>query len=142
MTKTIFITVFILTIFSYNIKTKECNFNAQNQDKTKLEASIQRGKAIYSDMCINCHLADGKGVPKVFPPLADSDFLRKNQTKSIKSIKNGISGEIIVNGITYNSAMAPLGLSDKEIADVMNYINNSWVNKIDNFVTSDKVSKL
>ena len=77
-----------------------------------------------------------------FPPLADSDYLRENQSKSIKGIKNGMSGEMVVNGITYNNVMAPLGLSDAEVADVMNYINTSWGNDIDNFVTPDKVSKL
>tara|TARA_R100001369_G_scaffold3540_8_gene11002 strand:+ start:50522 stop:50785 length:264 start_codon:yes stop_codon:yes gene_type:complete len=87
-------------------------------------------------------MPNGKGVPRAFPPLADSDYLRKNQVESIKAVKNGMSGKIVVNDLTYNSVMASLGLSDKEVADVMNYINNSWGNKIDNFVTSEKVSKL
>jgi hypothetical protein len=38
--------------------------------------------------------------------------------------------------------MTPLGLDDDEVADVMNYINNSWENKIKGFVTPDKVSKI
>ena len=74
--------------------------------------------------------------------MADSDYLREKQTESIKAVKNGMSGEIVVNGETYNSVMSPLGLSDQEVADVMNYINNSWGNKIDNLVTPEKVSKL
>ena len=40
-----------------------------------------------------------------------------------------MSGEINVNGVTYNNVMATMGLSDEEVADVMNYINNSWGNK-------------
>ncbi|MBC3846891.1 cytochrome c [Winogradskyella echinorum] len=112
------------------------------QVKPGLKESIARGKLVYNDMCTTCHLTDGKGVPRAFPPLVNSDYLRENQDKSIKGIKNGMSGEIIVNGITYNGVMAPLGLSDEEVADVMNYINNSWGNKIDNFITPEKVSKL
>ncbi|EDP70294.1 probable nitrite reductase [Flavobacteriales bacterium ALC-1] len=111
------------------------------QANQKLKASIERGKIVYNDMCVTCHLVDGKGVPKAFPPLVNSDYLRNNQDKSIKGVKKGMSGEMIVNGITYNSAMAPLGLTNEEVADVMNYINNSWGNKIDNFVTPEKVSK-
>jgi len=112
------------------------------QTDPKLKASIERGKLVYGDMCITCHMADGKGVTKAFPPLANSDYLRANQTASITAVKKGLSGEIVVNGVTYNSIMAPLGLSDEEVADVMNYINNSWGNTIDNFVTPEEVSKL
>jgi mono/diheme cytochrome c family protein len=38
--------------------------------------------------------------------------------------------------------MAPMGLSDDEIADVMNYINNSWGNTNNNIVTAEEVSKV
>ena len=122
--------------------TSQVENKSKSQDNTELKASIDRGKIVYSDMCVTCHMANGKGVPRAFPPLADSDFLREKQTESIKAVKNGLSGEIIVNGITYNSAMTPLGLDDDEVADVMNYINNSWENKIKGFVTPDKVSKI
>jgi len=112
------------------------------QTNPKLKESMARGQMVYNDMCITCHMANGKGVPKAFPPLANSDYLRENQIESMKGINNGMSGEMVVNGVTYNSVMAPLGLSDDEVADVMNYINNSWGNKIDNYITPEKVSKL
>ena len=38
--------------------------------------------------------------------------------------------------------MAALGLSDDEVADVMNYITNSWGNKNDKIVTIEEVSKV
>lgn len=147
MKKTVLLIICFSTIVSCNSNTKQAQLVANyqkvtEQDQPKLEASIKRGELVYNDMCITCHLPDGKGVPKAFPPLADSDFLRENQTKSIKAVKHGLSGKIVVNGITYNSTMAPLGLLDDEVADVMNYINNSWGNEIDNFITPEKVSKL
>lgn len=142
MKKIIIVILSTLAFTSCNNATKTTNLVAQNQDTSQLEASIKRGEVVYSDMCITCHLADGKGVPRAFPPLADSDYLRDNQTGSIKAVKYGMSGEIVVNGVTYNSVMSPLGLSDGEVADVMNYINNSWGNKIEGLVTPDKVSKL
>ncbi len=136
-----------LTFLSCPSNSKKSNLSAQidnssKQDQSTLEASIIRGKNVYEDMCITCHMPNGKGVPKAFPPLADSDYLRAKQTESIKAVKYGMSGEILVNGVTYNSTMAPLGLSDEEVADVMNYINNSWGNTIENFVTIEKVSEL
>ncbi len=136
------LTFILLLINSCNSNEKKTTETTQNQEPTQVEATIKRGQLVYNDMCITCHLADGKGVPIAFPPLADSDYLRENQNKSIIGVKKGISGEIIVNGITYNSVMAPLGLSDEEVADVMNFINNSWGNEIKNYLTPEKVSEL
>jgi len=142
MKNVIFLGWFLLLLASCNSNVKKDNRVAQKQDSTGLKASIERGKTVYNDICVTCHLPNGKGVPKAFPPLADSDYLRENQTQSIKAVKYGMSGEITVNGITYNSTMSPLGLSNEEVADVVNYINNSWGNTIDHFVTPEKVSEL
>ncbi len=107
-----------------------------------LEESKKRGKEIYTDFCVTCHLPNGKGVEKTFPPLANSDYLMKNREASIRGIKYGQKGEIVVNGNTYNSTMAPMGLSDDEVADVMNYISNSWGNKNEKEVTEEEVAKV
>lgn len=106
----------------------------------ELKQSMERGKEIYADFCVACHLQEGEGVPYTFPPLAKSDYLVKNRENSIKAIKYGLQGEIIVNGITYNSAMAGLGLEDDEVADVMNYISNSWGNTSESIVTKEEVA--
>lgn len=107
-----------------------------------LESSMNRGKEIYSDFCMSCHMPLGEGVKRIYPPLAKSDFLMKKRESSIKAIKFGLQGEITVNGMKYNSIMAPLGLSNKEVADVMNFITNSWGNKNDKMVTEAEVSKI
>ena len=65
-----------------------------------------------------------------------------NRQESIKGLKYGMKGEITVNGKKYNSYMAPLGLSDYEIADVMNYTTNSWGNKNDKMITEAEVSEI
>ena len=109
------------------------------QDK-ELEESISRGADIYSDFCINCHMANGEGVEKTFPPLAKSDFLLNKRKESIRGVKYGQQGYILVNGVAYNNIMPPMGLEDEEIADVMNYILNSWGNKSDSIVTPEEVS--
>jgi len=107
-----------------------------------LKESIARGSEIYSDFCMNCHLPNGEGVANVYPPLAQSDYLMENQEASIRGLKYGLKGEIVVNGKTYNSAMAALGLSDDEVADVMNYISNSWGNTNEVMVTEEDVTKI
>ncbi len=109
---------------------------------SELTESMERGNEIYSDFCITCHLSKGEGVPYTFPPLAKSDYLMNNREQSIKTVKYGLQGEITVNEIVYNSGMAAMGLEDEEVADVMNYIANSWGNTYDSIVTEDEVSKV
>jgi mono/diheme cytochrome c family protein len=133
----------MLYIFITLLSLLSCNDSPKSENQNpKLQESIQRGEAVYSDLCITCHLPDGKGVPKIFPPLANSDYLKNKRAESIKAIKYGMSGEITVNGVKYNTPMAALGLTNKEVADVMNYITNSWGNKNDKIITEDEVSKI
>ena len=108
----------------------------------ELEESVQRGSAIYADFCVTCHLTQGEGVAGAFPPLADSDYLRENREASIRGIKFGQQGELVVNGETYNGVMAPMGLEDEEIADVMNYILNNFGNSSDEMVTVADVAAI
>ena len=133
----------MLYIFITLLSLLSCNDSPKSENQNpKLQESIQRGEAVYSDLCITCHLPDGKGVPKIFPPLANSDYLKNKRPESIKAIKYGMYGEITVNGVKYNTPMAALGLTNKEVADVMNYITNSWGNKNDKIITEDEVSKI
>jgi mono/diheme cytochrome c family protein len=137
--KKLSITLMILLVVSCG-KKKEQDFYAVQDNE--LKKSYARGEVLYSDFCISCHMANGEGVPKAFPPLAKSDYLKDKQTESIKGIKNGMSGEIVVNGVSYNGVMAGMGLSDQEVADVMNYINNAWGNDYGEFYTAQKVTKI
>ena len=108
-------------------------------EQTPLEASIKRGKLVYDDFCAQCHMPDGKGVPGAFPPLAGSDWLKEKRTASIHAVKFGQEGEITVNGDTYNGVMTSMGLSDEEVADVLNYVMNSWGNSQEKPITAGEV---
>ena len=96
--------------------------------------SYMRGQMLYVDFCVRCHLPDGTGETGLIPPLANADFLQDIQA-TVQSIKYGIHGPISVNGVIYNNTMAPMGLENDEIADVTNYILNSWGNSADVIVT-------
>ena len=110
-----------------------------NQEKTPLAKSMAKGKEVYADFCIRCHLANGKGDAKNFPPLDGSDWLANKKTQSIHAVKFGQTGEILVNGKKFNNTMPPMGLSNQEVADVMNYIRNSWSNKHHKMITLEQV---
>src|SRR6187399_1755261 len=108
-----------LTILSYSSI-------AQSAD---LKASMDRGKEVFASYCITCHMENGEGIESVYPPLAKSDYMMADRKRSILQVMNGVSGEMKVNGVTYNGEMASFGLSDEEVTDVVNYIRNSFGNK-------------
>jgi mono/diheme cytochrome c family protein len=113
-------TLIFITLFLYSFQQKQ---------KFDLKASITRGKEIYVAQCISCHQEQGEGIEDVFPPLAKSDYLMADKYRSIDQVMHGMSGEIIVNGKTYNGEMTGFDLNDQEISDVLNYIRNSFGNK-------------
>ena len=92
-----------------------------------LKASVQRGKTVYETTCITCHMADGKGLQGVYPPLVKSNMADKNRL--LKVIVQGMRGPSKVNGVDYNGEMAGIVLTNEQAADVANYIRNSWGNK-------------
>jgi mono/diheme cytochrome c family protein len=93
-------------------------------------AEMAAGKAIYAHACVACHEADGSGAPRIYPPLPGN--------ANLQSVDPSSTLRIMLDGAqTVTTPRAPnLGsmpayakqLSDQEIADVTNYIRNSWGN--------------
>ena len=134
------ISAVVLSFFAFAKVEKEA-YVLTSQDP--LTESMKRGAEIYTEYCIQCHLGQGEGVKGTFPPLANSDWLLPEKRKeAIRVVKYGQSGEIKVNGETYNGVMAELGLYDDEVADVMNYILNNWGNTSESLVTEEEVKKV
>lgn len=99
-------------------------------DDEKLARMVEDGKGLYEANCVACHQTSGKGVEGVFPPLAGSDYI-DDAAVHAKIIINGLNGEIVVNGVTYNGAMTAFGaLTDYEIAAIATYERNAWGNKL------------
>jgi nitrite reductase (NO-forming) len=94
-----------------------------------LAESVKRGQSLYQLHCQSCHMENGEGIAGVFPPLAKADYLLKDPKRAMGEIIYGVSGEMVVNGVTYNGAMPANNLNNQEVADIMNYILNSWGNK-------------
>ena len=94
--------------------------------------SKKNGAKVYKEYCQTCHQKDGKGLPKVYPPIYKSDYIKKNSKETlIREVVFGKSGKVKVNGKTYNGVMAPLPkkYTDKDISDVMTYVFNMFGNK-------------
>jgi len=91
--------------------------------------SMKRGQAVYSRTCMSCHQPTGMGLPPLYPPLAGSEWVSKDASIAVRNIVNGMQGPVTVKGVKYNSMMPPVaGVSDRDIADVVTYVNNSFGN--------------
>jgi mono/diheme cytochrome c family protein len=103
------------------------------------EEQMKRGAAVYARTCIACHQPTGKGLPPVFPSIAETPIIVGNPELPIKFILQGLMGPITVGGMTFNSMMPPVaGVNDQEIADVLTYVRQSFGNK-GNPVSVDQV---
>lgn len=109
------------------------NAATENYSSAKMQKYARykvEGGRLYTTHCSNCHQEAGDGLGQLIPPLAQSDYLLADIPRSICIIKNGLKGEIIVNGETYNQAMPALSrLTNLEIAEISTYIFNSWGNE-------------
>lgn len=113
-------------IYSKGVKSHLPGYNAPAESApvvSRADAGLTRGKSVYERVCSACHQADGKGVPSVFPPVADSDFFQQRPFEMAHIVLHGRSGEIVVNGNHYNSVMPPQDLNDEDVAAVINYIS-------------------
>jgi len=90
-----------------------------------------QGERLYNLYCSNCHGKDGNGLKNLYPPLNNSDFYKENYEKVACIILNGLEEEITVNGKDYFMPMIGIpNITDVDIANIINYVNNAWDNKI------------
>jgi mono/diheme cytochrome c family protein len=93
--------------------------------------AMRRGAAIYSDACASCHLENGVGQSRLFPPLGHDAMLQQTDP-------TGLAHLILAGSRVGPTAASPSPLTmpsfawkltDAEIADVSTYIRNSWGNQ-------------
>jgi mono/diheme cytochrome c family protein len=94
-------------------------------------ASMRRGAEIYSDACSSCHLENGAGQSRIFPPLGKDAMLQQGDPTGVLHLV--LAGTQIGVSASRPSALSMPSfawkLSDQEIADVSSYIRNSWGNQ-------------
>ena len=98
--------------------------------QTDKPANYEAGKKVYQQACMACHMADGKGIAGLNPPLAGTDWVTGDKKRLINVILKGLETPIEVNGEEYVVPMpGQPQLSDVQIADVLTYVRNSFGNK-------------
>jgi mono/diheme cytochrome c family protein len=106
------------------------------------QGDMTAGAAIYAHACVACHEADGSGAPRIYPPLPGNANLQSaDPASTLRIILDGAQTVTTPRAPNPGSMPAYAGqLSDQQIADVTNYVRNSWGNAAP-LVTSAQVRK-
>ena len=110
---------------------------------------MERGEAIYKEVCFACHGDDGRGTAlagapagtTMAPSLASSSRVQGHRDYVIKTLLHGMDGPI--DGRTYaGGVMAPMGSNrDEWIAAIASYVRNSFGN-VGTFVSPADVARV
>lgn len=86
------------------------------------ERRFDSGRAVYTNACIACHQADGRGRDRVAPTLVGSELALAPAGVTARILLNGKEGPV--------GLMPPLGqaLTDDQLAAVLTYIRRQWGN--------------
>ncbi|MXV52157.1 c-type cytochrome [Pedobacter sp. HMF7647] len=134
MKKIVSASVFLLLIFLYA---------CQSDKEIEQQRYFVNGKSIFEQHCQNCHGANGEGLGELYPPLTDTVFMRSNKSKIACIIKNGSNTALMVHNKKYEGKMpAESDLSDIEIAEIVNYITNSFGNKLGDYDVNNAAADL
>jgi mono/diheme cytochrome c family protein/glucose/arabinose dehydrogenase len=112
-------------------------------------AVMERGEAIYKEVCFACHGDDGRGTAQpgaapgttMAPSLANSTRVQGHRDYVIKTLLHGMDGPI--EGRSYAAGvMAPMGTNrDEWIAAIASYSRNAFGN-VGTFVSPDDVARV
>jgi mono/diheme cytochrome c family protein len=101
--------------------------------------AFERGAQTYLNYCASCHGVHGEGQGKAIPAL------KANAVVLTQGPQNAIS--VVLGGLEARDTYAPMlaigaSMSDDEVADVVNYVRQSWGNSASATATSSMVATL
>jgi len=118
--------IFCVGLIFFGLMTACSN---ESQNEVEFKQSYDSGKAYYEDECQKCHKENGEGLSMLYPPLANSDYLKTNETQLVCIIYKGLKGPIVVNGKKYNWPMpAHQKIDEIQMSSILTYIQSTWGN--------------
>ncbi len=115
-----------------------------HSDTSKAVVSAEaEGLQLYTSRCASCHQYNGLGMGAEYPPLIESEWVTGDKGRLIRLVLGGLTGEIEVKGVTYDSSMPPWGgfLDDEQVATLLTYIRASWGNSASS-ISAEEVEKV
>ena len=127
-------TAMLVVVIAAVAQQKKISGNGQ---QPPAKASIEAGKLVYAQYCLTCHQADGGGVQNMNPTLINTSYVSGDKAKLVAVLLNGLN-HVEIDGETYSNVMPSFSyLKDKQIADVLTYVRNSFGNKKSMITASD-----
>jgi putative membrane-bound dehydrogenase-like protein len=112
-------------------------------EPVELPEHLVVGRDTYMKACIECHQANGQGVPDTFPPLAGSEWVSGNPRTLLRIILGGLAGPVEVKGVKFNSVMPGHSHhTDEEIAAIASYVRYAFGDKKEKPFPTDEVKAL
>ena len=114
---------------------------------TAQQEIMDKGQAVFKEVCFTCHGDDGRGEPVAgkgsatkAPSLAGSPRVQGHRDYVLKAVMYGLQGKI--DNKTYTEVMVPNGGNkDEWIAAVASYVRNSFGNNA-GFVSVQDVARI
>jgi alcohol dehydrogenase (quinone), cytochrome c subunit len=109
---------------------RSCTHREREHQALKRGDASKPGALLYLDNCAACHRPDGMGYDRVFPRLAGNPVVEAANPISLVSI-------VLAGSRTPRTAQTPAQftmpafawrLSDRDVADLVNFIRSSWGN--------------
>jgi len=109
------------------------------------DASFERGEGVYNQFCSTCHGREGEGMASTAPPLLRSHWVLQDPDRLIRMTLDGLEGPIDVDGKVYEApdivdhmpGLRDMPFSDRDIADALTFVRNSWENQASGITESD-----
>jgi mono/diheme cytochrome c family protein len=98
--------------------------------RDRREELMAQGERLYADRCADCHQADGRGVPRVYPPLVNNEaILMRNAVNAVRiTLNGGFPPSTQGNPRPYGMPPFAHVMNDNEVAAVVTYIRGAWGN--------------
>ena len=97
------------------------------------------GAAVYRGFCVQCHQADGAGMPQRFPRLAGNpSVLSEDPSSLIRIVVEGGRSPATTGGPAMQHMPGFAGtLTDVQMAQVLSHVRGAWGNDARPVTTSD-----
>jgi len=122
------------TLLAFTFMAQAAHADTASGETGKVQV-METGEAVYHHVCQSCHMPDGKGARNTagagFPALANNGRLQ-DSGYPVYMILNGRGGMPWFSGI----------LTDKQVADVANYVRSHFGNHWTDAVSPQTVQEL
>ena len=99
-------------------------------DAADADPSLLVARSEFRAHCSACHGLEGKGAPKLYPPLTGESWALRSVEAAVRVVLHGLDGDLVLAGERYKNLMPPLGdrLQDVQVARILTYVRGSWGN--------------